>query len=58
MSLAVRWIIIGVAIGVAAVAIARLLGWPPPASPGPDPFLRWETCTLNNQPHCGPMPQP
>lgn len=58
VSLAIRWILAGVIIGLAAVTLARLAGWPAPAAPGPDPFLRWETCVLNDRPHCGPMPQP
>jgi hypothetical protein len=46
---------------VAGILLAMIIGLFRPA-PAQDPYvqayLRWETCTLNDQPRCGPMPQP
>lgn len=61
MSLAVRWITIGVLTGLAAVAITTWIlrtQAADQAAQREQAWLRWETCVLNNQPRCGPMPQP
>jgi branched-subunit amino acid ABC-type transport system permease component len=53
--------ITGCLAAVAGILLAMIIGLFRPA-PAQDPYvqayLRWETCTLNDQPQCGPMPQP
>jgi hypothetical protein len=49
---------LAVVAGILLAAIIGLFRQAPAPDPGQQAFLRWETCTLNDQPRCGPMPQP
>jgi hypothetical protein len=44
--------------GIILATIISLFNQATTQDPGQDPFYRWEACTLNDQPRCGPMPQP
>jgi hypothetical protein len=44
--------------GIILATIISLFNQATTQDPGQQAFLRWETCTLNDQPRCGPMPQP
>jgi hypothetical protein len=56
--IAVMAVILVAVSGILLAMIIGLFRQEPAPDPGQQAFLRWETCTLNDQPRCGPMPQP
>lgn len=53
-----RWLILGIIAGLATAGLVAWLTVPPPPQAQEQRFLQWETCVLNDQPHCGPQPVP
>jgi hypothetical protein len=52
-----KWTLVIFALG-ALILLLVMHPWRPSGSPQETRFLQWETCVLNDGPHCGPQPVP